>query len=596
MLDWCRFARDVARKDLLLFRSDLRGAVLVFLVPVALGALFGCIFRNGAKGQIERVRLALVVEDASDLATGVVSALHSHPCLAVVELSPSRAREVVRDNRVALMVTLPEGLGKGAPDQRPRMRHAPGSLYEGNWAAGIVTEAILREAGKGLTPLAGGASLVDMLESRYGIVREAAGTADQDRAVFGHSFCGMTIQYLLFLGMDCGLLLLRERTGGAWKRLASCPVPPSAVIAGRAMATMAIALAQIIFTLGCAWILFGVPVLGSVPGLLLVAPAVAGLAASGGLLVASIGGSEARARSVAILVILAASLLGGLWLPDFLLPGWVRALGLLMPTTWALRGLEAATWQGAGFARAATCALIVAAYGLAFLILATALLARRKADRVSRGNTMNQRAALAVVLVHAWPGGPAFAQDPAARVVGLKPVPVPALRFEDQFERAHRLDGYPGDVLVLIYGDRQSAESNRKLGETLHLSFHPGAGALPPSRAREAPPLPIAGLPAGKRCPDVHAVPVAVVGKVPSLVRTILRGEFRKASPDCPVWLDCDDTMRQAFGMAAGVPNLVVIDSRSRVRMAAGGRLGPGHVQELVDGIEALRLEAAGLR
>lgn len=187
-------------------------------------------------------------------------------------------------------------------------------------------------------------------------------------------------------------------------------------------------------------------------------------------------------------------------------------------------------------------------------------------------------------------------QAPGARVVSLKPAPAPALRFEDQFEKGHQLDGYGGDILVLIYGDRDSAELNRALGESIHLSFHPEARNLPPSRARKAPPLPIAGLAAGARCPDVHAVPVAVIGKVPALVRAILRGEFKKASPDCPVWLDCDDSMRQSFGMAAGVPNLVVIDARSQVRMAAGGRMGREHVQELVNGIEALRREAAGVR
>ena len=48
--------------------------------------------------------------------------------------------------------------------------------------------------------------------------------------------------------------------------------------------------------------------------------------------------------------------------------------------------------------------------------------------------------------------------------------------------------------------------------------------------------------------------------------------------------------------MAQGVPNLVIIDAKSQVRMAAGGRLEREHVQELVNGIEALRREAAGLR
>lgn len=385
MLAWCRLARDVARKDLLLFRADLRGALLAFLIPVALASLFGFIFRNSGRGQVEKVAMALVVEDTSPLAGEVARALRSNPHLTVTEMPPAEAESAVLGQRVAVVLTLPEGLGGGAPEQRPRMRHASGNLHEGNWAAGLVTETILREAGRRWLPQAGGANLVDMLENRFGIVREAASEADQDRAVFGHSFCGMTLQYLLFLGMDCGLLLLRERSGGVWRRLASCPAPPTAIIAGRALATMVIAMVQIAFTMGCAWLLFGVPVRGSVPGLALVVLAVAGLAASCGLMVASIGGSEARARSIAILVILAVSLLGGLWLPSFLLPWWVRDLGWLMPTSWALRGLEAATWQGAGFLQAAGCATVVSAYSLVFLVVAMLLLTRRPSSRLPRG-------------------------------------------------------------------------------------------------------------------------------------------------------------------------------------------------------------------
>ena len=385
MFSWFRVARDVAVKDLMLFRADWRGAMLAFLVPVALAALFGFIFRNGSRGQVERVAMGLVVEDGSAMSGGVAEALRGHRHLAVRSLSASQIEDCLLSQQVAVVLTLPEGFGGGAPGQRPRMRHAPGCLYEANWAAGIATEAILREAGRSILPQAGGAGLVDMLENRFGIVREAATPADQDGAVFGHSFCGMTLQYLLFMGMDCGLLLLRERAGGVWRRLASSPASPTAIIAGRALATMVIALMQIAFTLGCAWLVFGVPVKGSIAGLMLVALAVSCLAASCGLLVASLGGSEGRARSIAILVILAISLVGGLWLPAFLLPWWVRDLGWIMPTAWALRGLEAATWQGAGIGRAALCAAVVYAYSFVFLVVAMAFLTRRPAGRQPRG-------------------------------------------------------------------------------------------------------------------------------------------------------------------------------------------------------------------
>ena len=81
-----------------------------------------------------------------------------------------------------------------------------------------------------------------------------------------------------------------------------------------------------------------------------------------------------------------------------------------------------------------------------------------------------------MALAFAW-GASASAQAPEARVVSLKPAPAPALAFEDQFERPHKLTGFQGDILVLIYGDRESAEQNKLIGESLHLFL--GLSAAP---------------------------------------------------------------------------------------------------------------------
>ncbi len=190
------------------------------------------------------------------------------------------------------------------------------------------------------------------------------------------------------------------------------------------------------------------------------------------------------------------------------------------------------------------------------------------------------------------PAQPANTAPPQAQVVKLRPQKAPAFIMGDQFEKEHRCQECQGDVLVLIYGDRESSEFNKQLGEMIHLAFHPGAKNLPPEKARQAAASPLPGQPAGGRCPDVKAVPVAIIGKAPNLVKSIIRNEFRKACPDCAVWMDFDGTMQQCFGMAAGVPNVVVIDTAGQVRMAAGGKLTREHLQELVDGIQQLRHEA----
>src|SRR4029453_9236066 len=132
-------------------------------------------------------------------------------------------------------------------------------------------------------------------------------------------------------------------------------------VAGKALAAAFLALLQVLVTFGVGYVAFGVTV-GSVIGLVLLALTACGLAAATGLLVAAIGGTEARARSVSILLILAVSMLGGLWVPAFLLPSWARDVSLALPTTWAMRGLETVTWHGGGLWAALPSAAAVAGF------------------------------------------------------------------------------------------------------------------------------------------------------------------------------------------------------------------------------------------
>jgi ABC-2 type transport system permease protein len=185
----------------------------------------------------------------------------------------------------------------------------------------------------------------------------------------------MTLQYLLFWGMESGLLFLRERQRGVWSRTRAAPVSLAVILLGKALATAAIALLQVAVTFGFGHVVFGVDVAGSPVGFVLLALAVSGLSAATGLLVAALGGTEARARSLCILVILGVSMLGGLWLPSFLLPGWVRDVALSLPTTWAMRGLDAVTWQGRGLAAALPSVGAVLAFTAAFLVAAAARIA-----------------------------------------------------------------------------------------------------------------------------------------------------------------------------------------------------------------------------
>jgi hypothetical protein len=161
-----------------------------------------------------------------------------------------------------------------------------------------------------------------------------------------------------------------------------------------------------------------------------------------------------------------------------------------------------------------------------------------------------------------------------------QPQPV-QLSLHDQYDRVHSLEMYRGRVLVLIYGDKQSQGINQPLGERLHVQFHPAARNLPPAQARLATPAPVAGQPPGAPAPDVVVIPVACVGKVPAAVRSIIRNQIRRGSPDVPVWLDFEDTMKLSFGLTEGTSNAVVFDTLGRYRYPRRGRPRASRLSEV---------------
>ncbi len=368
-----RLVLALAGKDWRLFWADRRAAALCFLVPVVLASACGLIFaRSTESKQAARLPVAVVVEDPGPFTRRVADDLLASPRLDAVELTRAEAERRVADRRPGVAIVLPAGFERvaEASDDRPgvELLHHPTTTAEREWAEGVLTETVMRRLARlRYGDLVGDAALAPPFKAEPAAV---TGAAQARFSAYTHSFSGMTLQYLLFWGMESGLLLLRERQRGTWDRVRAAPVPLWAVLAGKGLATAGIGLLVVLATFLAGHLLFGVGVDGSLAGFVLVALAACGLAAAGGLLVAAVGGTEARARGVSILVVLGVAMVGGLWLPAFLLPGWVRDAALALPTTWAMRGFNAATWQGRGLADVLPAAGVVA--GSAAVCLAAA--------------------------------------------------------------------------------------------------------------------------------------------------------------------------------------------------------------------------------
>ena len=168
------------------------------------------------------------------------------------------------------------------------------------------------------------------------------------------------------------------------------------------------------------------------------------------------------------------------------------------------------------------------------------------------------------------------------------------LVLEDQFERKQDIAQFQGQVLVLLYGDREGMPANKGLGEKLHVYYHPTAKDQLPADANKAPVTPLAGLPESAVSPNVRVLPAACIGKVPDLFKNIVRNRVKKEAPDTLVLLDFEDKMKDQFGMKEGEPNLIVLDAKGRVRMKVAGEMDDATYAKLLRAIDYLRQEAVG--
>ncbi|HTY49127.1 MAG TPA: ABC transporter permease, partial [Steroidobacteraceae bacterium] len=188
--------------------------------------------------------------------------------------------------------------------------------------------------------------------------------ADTPYNSFAHSFAGMAVQFILFAGIDAGIMLLLLRQRGIWQRIRSAPVGKAEFILARVLATALISAFQLAIIYFAAIAIFGVRVQGSLAGFLVLGAVFCLLNAAFGLMLATLGRSAGAARGIAMMVILLLVMLGGAWVPSFVFPQWLQQVALVTPTRWAVDGLDAMTWRGLPFGEAVLPAAVLAVSAL----------------------------------------------------------------------------------------------------------------------------------------------------------------------------------------------------------------------------------------
>jgi ABC-2 type transport system permease protein len=414
------------RNDVRLYRSDRRAVIVGVLIPIVIAAFFGYVFGGGGKAQeTGKLPVAVVDEDGSNVSKAIIADLSGDNMLKVTPLARDAAREQVRKGTQNAAAVFPKGFGEqsvralftGNDKPKVELLVDPSQTMSARLVEGLLAQYSMQEISKEAFNGMSGRQVVDdtlaKLQSEPATASRSELTtilqavqklrALQDESVatgnsgnrigltipyevtstamaardgvpyngYAHSFAGMSVQFILFAGIDAGIVLLLLRQRGLWQRIRAAPLSKGEFLLARTLSTALISAFQLTVIYAAAVLLFGVRIQGSAAGFVGVAVAFCLLNAAFGLLLATLGRTAPATRGIAMMVTLLLVMLGGAWVPSFVFPRWLQQASLYTPTRWAVDGLDAMTWRGLPFAQSLTPIAVLC--GAALVCLAVAI-------------------------------------------------------------------------------------------------------------------------------------------------------------------------------------------------------------------------------
>jgi ABC-2 type transport system permease protein len=151
--------------------------------------------------------------------------------------------------------------------------------------------------------------------------------------------------YFIVLTLASGFI--KEKADGTFQRLLISPMSRTVIMIGKLLPYYVVNLVQIVLMFLMGVVVFDLK-LGNLPALALVSVALAASANGMGLMVAAVGKTEAQVNGLSVLLAIALAALGGMMVPTFVMPEFMKTLSLFTPHAWALAGYHDVIIRGLG--------------------------------------------------------------------------------------------------------------------------------------------------------------------------------------------------------------------------------------------------------
>ncbi len=367
-------------------RRDRVAQTMAFVLPIGFFSIFALIFGRPQVISTSRLDVAVADGDRSDASAWLVETLKGDSTLRVADsldakrgggaITRERAEAMVKAGDADVAIAIPEGWGRTFPDlagvgskveilndpSNPVARHlANGALQR---AGGRMMSGATGGGGAG-----GGASGGGMMPVPSE-VRDVLGDPKQNGRMVAYYAAGIAVMFLLFSASSGGGALLDEQDSGTLERVLGTRAGMNGLLAGKWVHLTLVGATQIVVMFVWAMLAFRLDLVGHLPGFALVTAFTAMAAGAFGLVLATLSRTRQQLGSIATLLILSMSALGGSMFPRFLMSEGMQKVGLATFNAWALDGYLKVFWREAPLASLLPQVGVLATMTVAFLALA----------------------------------------------------------------------------------------------------------------------------------------------------------------------------------------------------------------------------------
>ena len=379
----------VAWKDFLILLKDRGQIILMFVLPMIFIVATAAAMSASTSASQRAIDVPVVnLDTGGESSRALIDMLNAGRGIKTVDTTEAQAQVDLEEKKINLALYIPAGFSAGVQAGQVaqlRLVRGPGASDSEITTVRLVVEGVAADLSlqtqllSGLTqmgammgdaPAENQAFTAERVEAQAKSQYERALTAPllavetrlpelvtRGREEFDASTFGMAGFAVLFAFLGAQMTaqsIFEEKKLGTFRRLQASPLSKAQVLLGKMAPNFVLALVQVAVIFAVSTFLLpaanlGAPSLGNDPLGLVVVTVMVALCSTGlGVLLASLARTESQVGGITSVVLWLAGMVGGAFIPAFLLGDFLNAVGKVVPHYWALQAYTNLMVRGQG--------------------------------------------------------------------------------------------------------------------------------------------------------------------------------------------------------------------------------------------------------